>query len=593
MKNPLSISVVGNLAGRYGISVAAQKHAQLLQPLCSQVQVCDGPHARHGVVYHHAAPPPVPPPWYNGKRVIGYWVVESSAAAPPFKATADALAQIWTSSAASARAIRALGSETPVFVIPHPVPVPSRVPDRSGRETVTTLIAFAPGWERKNPEGSIRAWQQAFLGDDRARLIIKMRLAGPAVLDCVKLLAGDDSRVEIISTDLPDLGPLYERADIFLSLHHAGAFEMHVAEAAAWGLPIVTTAVGGVLDYLRDAEQAWDAALLIPGESIPSRMEDPLNRAGQWLEPDEAAAITALRRLAESAELRRTLGSAARGQVQALLHPERITALMAAALGELPAAPKTAAARKILTLLPPSMQPLRSGLEQVGETRRTPGPMPVVMSHRRSGTHLLGEVISRHWDTPWLKTHHFPDLLPQMHPPVYVLRNPVDCLHSTWRWWLDEGVNPDIAQLMRGITFADWLAGKAGKVLGFLSHRTRPTDSLEVGRGSMHDPLQYWLHHWQEARRAGIPVILYEDLVRPEAADHVTSVLAEVMQRDPATSVEVIQEPVGFSPSPQHQLGKALKAWPKPALKRLKSLLTPDLLHSIQRESLEDWLTAK
>lgn len=580
-----SISVVGNLAGRYGISVAAQKHVELLRPLCRHVQLCEGPHVEYDIVYHHTAPPVIPPAWYAGRRVIGYWVVESSEAAPQFKATADALAQIWTCSEASAQAIRALGTKTPVHVIPHPVPVPDVVPDRMGRDTVTTLIAFAPGWLRKNPEGSIRAWQRAFEGDSNARLIIKTRLAGAAAVDCLKVMTQGDSRVEIINGDMPDLAPLYARADIFLSLHHAGAFELHCAEAAAHGLPVVATKVGGVMDYL-----SFASAFLIDGKQVPCEMDDALNRRGHWIDPFENDAVDVLRRLAADSAVRLAVGQIARQNVHGLLNESRITQLMADAMAELPAEPKTEPVRKAVTLLHPSVMPIRPGLERIGDARRAPYPPPVIISHRRSGTHLLGEMITRSWQTPWLKTHHFPDALPRANAPVYVLRNPIDCLHSTWRWWQDGAQNNDIARIVQGMSFADWLAGKAGPALGFRSWRTRPTDSLEVGRGCMYDPIKYWLHHWQEAEAAGIPVVLYEDLIGPGVSTHVTETLAKVMQRDAMSPLAVISEGVGITPSDVHEPGKALAAWPKAALNRLSAMLKPDMFHGINRTSLKDWL---
>lgn len=584
------ISAVGNTTGRYGIAVAAQKHVELLRTLCRHLQTCDGPHAEHDVVYHHAAPPVTPPPWYRGKRVIAYWVVESSIAAPQFKETADACAQIWTSSEASASAIRALGTETPVFVIPHPVAAPAQVPDRSGRKTVTTLMAFSPGWERKNPEGAIRAWKHAFPHTKSARLVIKMRLAGPAAIDCVREMTRGDDRIEIITQDVPDMGPLYERADIFLSLHHAGAFELHVAEAAAWGLPIVCTAVGGVLDYLTTGDE--DYAALIEGKRIASRMEDPLNRCGEWVEPFGDIAAGELRKMARSRKRRMDYGYNARESVLKLLSPERVTELMAAALKQLPAEPKTAPARKAISLTPCRLAPIRPGLELAGDGRSQHAP-PVVISHRRSGTHLLGELIARHWQTPWLKTHHFPDMLPQQPAPVGVLRNPIDCLHSTWQWWQHGAANDEIAAVVRGMSFEEWLLGMAGPALGFRSHKTKPVDSLEVGRGSMYDPIKYWLHHWLEVQAAGIPIVLYEDLIGGGIGDHVTAVLTKVMRRNPVTALEVVSEGVGIAPSSDHAPGKAMTEWPERALSRLSIMLKPDMLRSVNRKNLEDWLTPR
>jgi glycosyltransferase involved in cell wall biosynthesis len=47
-----------------------------------------------------------------------------------------------------------------------------------------------------------------------------------------------------------DLASLYVNCDVLLSLHRGGAFELNCAEAAAYGLPVVTPRHGCVLEYL-------------------------------------------------------------------------------------------------------------------------------------------------------------------------------------------------------------------------------------------------------------------------------------------------------------------------------------------------------
>lgn len=597
-----SLSAVGNIAGRYGIAVAASAHVALLRDLCA-VQVCQGHDAKHGVIYHHAEMPLSPPRWYAGKKVIGYWVVESSLAAAKAKATADACTQIWTPSEASAQALRALGSKTPVLVIPHPVVLPDEVPDRKGRDTVTTLFAFCPGWERKNPEGTIRAWQQAFpkssaLGKE-ARLIVKARHCGPAAVRLLELITGGDSRVELITSDVTDeqMKALYARADIFLSLHYAGAFEMHVAEAAAWGLPIVCTAVGGVLDYLPD-----DGAHLIPGQPMAPRMDDELNKSGEWLRPDADAAVAALETLGRSLKRRLAMGAAARESVAKLLSPRRISLRMAQALAEvrqMPAPKMTARQIDKMQTAPPPALPLtpklrsiRAGLEVMSaEGKIPPSDAPCIISHRRSGTHLAAALLAQSWNcTTWLKTHDFPERRPIGHAALYVARNPFDCLWSNFRWWSEGGgaANDEVAAVLKGMTFSEWLNGAAAAKVGYRSCRDGQHDSFEVTRGQFFDPMRYWVDHVSAAIEAGVPVVLYEDIVRQPFK--IAALISAALGREPARVVRVITEPVGIHPSSKPVIGNGVVEWSDEDLLRLSSLVSADLLQALNVRSLSAWI---
>lgn len=600
-----SLSIVGNLAGRYGIAVAASAHASLLREVCAEVQACHGPDAKHELVYHHAEMPLSPPRWYAGKKVIGFFVVESSLAAAKAKATADACTQVWTPSEASAQALRSLGSKTPVLVIPHPVDAPAEVPDRSGRDTVTTLYAFCPGWERKDPEGTIRAWQDAFpkssaLGKE-ARLIIKARHCGPAAKRLLEVIVGNDSRIELITEDISReaLHALYARADIFLSLHHAGAFEMHIAEAAAWGLPIVCTAVGGVLDYL-----PADAAHLISGTATAPRMDDELNKSGEWLSPDAAEAVKALQSLARSQKRRVDMGSAARESVMKLLSPKRIALRMAQALEEAQAMPAPKITRKQLDKmhaaplpvpLTPKLRPIRAGLEVMNADGKTPPhDAPCIISHRRSGMHLAAALLAQSWDCPtWLKTHDFPERRPHGHACLYVVRNPFDCLWSNFRWWNEGGgaANDEVAAALRGLTFTEWLNGAAAHKLGFRSCRDGLHDSFEVTRGQFFDPMRYWVDHVSAAIDAGVPVVLYEDIVRQPLG--IAPVISRVLGREPARVVRTIVQPVGIHPSSAPVIGESVVQWADEDLVRLSSLVSAEMLKALNLRSLSAWLDVK
>lgn len=594
----LKISALCNMAARCGITQAARENITLMRDLVDAVEVRSAPPLLHPIVYHHGMPSDRPQPWMTGKKVIGYWVCESSVASPDYKAAMDAHTQIWTASEASAKALRAIGSSTPVRVIPHVVTVPAEVPDRSGRDTVTTLFAFMPPMERKNPEALLRAWQAAFPREattkwaTSARLIVKMRGAPPSLARLLEVIADADPRIEIIDKDLTDeeMDALYERADIWCSMQRAGAFELHIASAAAHGLPVITTDVGGPRDYL-----SRGAAVFVGGNEIAPLQECPLNKAGVWIEPDAEQVIAALQQLARSPKLRARMGDAGRACIAERLNAVVVSTAMHEALDELVnlPVPEAAPVKSTPTMItPPHLRPLRTGLDVVGnETRICAPDVPVIISHRRSGTHLLGEVLVKHWGiNAWLKSHDWPERRPIVNSPIYVLRNPIDALYATWRWWRTGGgaQNGEIARVMDGITFSAWLSGDAGRLLGYQAWADGVRDNMEVSRGQMYDPMLYWRDHWRAAHEAGLVIVLYEDLVtRPEM---LTDVLTKLMGRAPTQPLAVLTDAVGIMPGDSHDAGKAMGQWPASKLARLHTLLSVPMMRGIQRANLEDWL---
>lgn len=597
---PLRITVLTDQLERSGMMRAARSNASILSSF-GEVEFGVSPALAGELVYHHGMPRRRLLPWLAGRRAIGYWVVESSLAAIDYKPLMDAYTQIWTASEASASALRALRSRTPVFVISHCVETPPTLPERKGRDTVTTLFAFMAPEERKNPEMMIRAWQKAFPRRDpspwsrQARLIIKMRGVNPSYRLLLTTLAGSDSRIEFIHEDLDDsaMEELYARADIWCSLQRAGAFEYHVAEAAARGLPIITTDVGGPKDYL-DPE----AAIFIPGAPIPPLDRCPFNKSGCWIEPDEDAAAVALRTLALSPEKRLRMGQAAHQQVARHLNRERVQNLMQAALEQLPPGGQTAPPPVPVapTLnLPTFLMPVRGGLEVVSyKTGHVNPGAPVIVCHPRSGATLLGELLARHWDQScWIKSHDWPENRPAGSPEksaLYVLRNPVDTLVSTWRWWRDgRSQNHGIQSLMTSMDFPDWLDGALGHSIGFSAMRATQADGLGLLRGQMYDPLRFWLDHWMAACEAGLSIVLYEDLVR--APWQLTDQISQALGKQPASPPVPIYEPTGGNEwSPGHA-GEGRTLWTEKHWLRLREMLPADLLRSAGLRDLEHWLS--
>lgn len=144
-------------------------------------------------------------------------------------------------------------------------------------------------------------------GPERRRL---ERLAGELGLtEAVRFLGWRD-----------DVGAiLRDAADIFASASAAESFMLTGAEAAAFGVPVVSTAVGGVVEQVRDGA----TGLLVPPNDPP-------------------ALAAALRALVDDPGLRRRLGEAGRTLVRERFTIQRNVQELAAAYDELLERPRAA-----------------------------------------------------------------------------------------------------------------------------------------------------------------------------------------------------------------------------------------------------------
>lgn len=156
-------------------------------------------------------------------------------------------------------------SPSQVTVLPNPVRVPPRFPDRSGRTEVQFLFLGRLG-NRKGAYALVEAF--AALPDDlraRARLV----LAGDGDVDGVRELSarlcpGVGDRVRVLSwIDPVERDRLLAESDVFVLPSHAEGLPMSLLEAMAAGLPVITTPVGGIPDVV---EHGAEGLLVAPGD---------------------------------------------------------------------------------------------------------------------------------------------------------------------------------------------------------------------------------------------------------------------------------------------------------------------------------------
>jgi glycosyltransferase involved in cell wall biosynthesis len=146
-------------------------------------------------------------------------------------------------------------------ILCNPVRVPPAVPDRTGRERVQFLFLGRIG-----PRKGAFELLQAFAAlPDATRARARLVLAGDGDVDALRKLAeplGD--AVTVLSwLDPQQRDRLLLESDVFVLPSHAEGVPMSVLEAMAWGLPVVTTPVGGIPDV---ASHEVEGLIVTPGD---------------------------------------------------------------------------------------------------------------------------------------------------------------------------------------------------------------------------------------------------------------------------------------------------------------------------------------
>jgi glycosyltransferase involved in cell wall biosynthesis len=153
---------------------------------------------------------------------------------------------------------------------------------------------------RKNTLAGIEAWQQAFVGDPDARLILKARFG-------TSRLPLDDPRIRLVDENEPTRGIAhwYAQADVLLALGSEG-FGLPLVEGMATGLPVIALDAAGQSDTLRPAGP--DRVLPVPASGwVPYDEKNP-GVGGLRPVPDVAAVVERLRWVAAHRAEARCLG---------------------------------------------------------------------------------------------------------------------------------------------------------------------------------------------------------------------------------------------------------------------------------------------
>lgn len=181
--------------------------------------------------------------------------------------------------------------------------------------------------ERKNPEGVIQAFQQAFQPDHgRAGLVIKLNSASDADIARIRADIGAYENVYLINRNMSktEVNSLVADVDVFVSLHRAEGFGLVLAEAMLNHVPTIATNWSANTEFM-NAECACmvDYKLITLEKEIP-----PYHKGCRWAEPDLQEAAEYMKRLEADPDYYRQISERAYAYLTEKLGIETIKELM-------------------------------------------------------------------------------------------------------------------------------------------------------------------------------------------------------------------------------------------------------------------------
>jgi glycosyltransferase involved in cell wall biosynthesis len=280
------------------------------------------------------------------RYTVGVWCWEASRFPDSFRPAFDLVDEVWVASDYVAEIV-AEATDKPVRVFPMPVEVqPPPEFTRAGvglpddRFVFLFAFDFFSTVERKNPFGLIEAFTRAFALGEEPLLVIKtingQKQAGE--LKRLAQAASEHPNIRVVDEYVSgeEMRGLVAAADCFVSLHRSEGFSFSLAEAMAYGKPVIATGYSGNLSFM-DASNSY----LIGYGLTPVPPGSANYPAGAlWADPDLDDAAAAMRRVVEHPDEAAERGRRGRETIvrnHSLDATARFVAERAAAIARLPA----------------------------------------------------------------------------------------------------------------------------------------------------------------------------------------------------------------------------------------------------------------
>ena len=281
----------------------------------------------------------------DGSRVVGMWYWELEEFPSLHHIGFRHVDEVWAATDFMRDAIARHSGQIPVRTVTPPLPQadtnPGALPARFGiphdRPWFLFTFDFLSQATRKNPFGLVEAFIRAF-GDQHSPhqpvLVIKSINADkqPAQAERLRLQVTGRSDVLLLDTylDHDERHVLVANCTCFVSLHKAEGLGLTIAEAMAWGKPVIVTAYGGVMQFCNDRN-----AFLV--DWTPGQVDEttgPYKKGMTWAEPDLDHAAALMRLVLDDPESGQSRGQHAARDVRELHNPQAAGRAMRKVLDE-------------------------------------------------------------------------------------------------------------------------------------------------------------------------------------------------------------------------------------------------------------------
>lgn len=234
-----------------------------------------------------------------------------------------------------------------------PVPVRTLTPPLPQRGPDPTLTRADLGWpdspvflfafdflstaERKNPWGLVEAFTRAFGPQDGPVLVLKSINADQRPADAERLRLQVAAHPHVILderyVDAAERDAMMALADCYVSLHRSEGLGLTMAEAMAWGKPVVATGYSGNLDFMTP-----ENSFLVPWTPVAIGPDAaPYPAGAMWADPDLDAAARLLRLVVDDPDLAAARGRRAAADIATIHSPSAAGQRMAQRLSDLSA----------------------------------------------------------------------------------------------------------------------------------------------------------------------------------------------------------------------------------------------------------------
>ncbi len=201
-------------------------------------------------------------------------------------------------------------SPVPVRTVTPPLPQRGPEPRRTradlglpdGRPVLLFSFDFLSTAERKNPWGLVEAFRRAFAPDEGPVLVVKSINAERRPADAERLRVAALGRPDVLLfehyLDAESRDALVAHCDAYVSLHRSEGLGLTMAEAMAWGKPVIATGYSGNLQFMTD-----ENSFLVPW--TPARIPEgaaPYPAGGRWAQPDLDEAARLMRLVVEDSD---------------------------------------------------------------------------------------------------------------------------------------------------------------------------------------------------------------------------------------------------------------------------------------------------